>query len=78
MPTIAARKPQDVAAVIKAVREDAKLSQSELAERLALSRDYMTDLESGKGNLYINRLFRTLHELGITMSLTYRDSDAES
>jgi HTH-type transcriptional regulator/antitoxin HipB len=78
MPTITARKLQDVAAVIKAAREDAELSQGELAERLAFSRDYMTDLESGKGNLFTNRLFRTLHELGITMSLTYRDLDAES
>lgn len=78
MPTITARKLQDVAAVIKAAREDANLSQGELAERLAFSRDYMTHLESGNENLYTNRLFRTLHELGITMSLTYRDFDAES
>jgi transcriptional regulator with XRE-family HTH domain len=78
MPTVKARKPQDIAAVIKAAREDASLSQGELAERLAFSRDYMTHLESGNETLYTNRLFRTLHELGITMSLTYRDVDADS
>ena len=78
MPTLTARKLQDVAAVIRAAREDAGLRQKELAERLAFSRDYMVDLESGKGNVYTTRLFRTLHELGITMTLMYGDHDVGS
>ena len=77
MVTLTARKLPDVAAVIKAAREDAGLSQSDLAERLAFSRDYMIDLESGKGNIYTNRLFRVLHELGITVTLTYERDRAE-
>lgn len=71
--TIAARKPQDVGAVIRAVREDAGISQAELAERLAFSRDYMVDLESGKPTVQLTRLFRVLHELGITVTLSYPD-----
>lgn len=71
MPSLNARKQQDVAAVIRAAREDAGLSQADLAERVAFSRDYMVDLESGKGNVYTRRLFRVLHELGITVTLTY-------
>lgn len=71
MPRLNARKPQDLAAVIKAAREDAGLSQAALAERLAFSRDWMIDLESGKANVYANRLFRVLHELGIAVTLTY-------
>jgi len=78
MPTLTARKLPDVAAVIKAAREDAGLRQDELAERLAFSRDYMIDLESGQGNVYTTRLFRTLHELGITMTLTYGDHDVRT
>lgn len=78
MPTLTARKLQDVAAVIRAAREDAGLRQVELADRLAFSRDYMIDLESGKGIVYTTRLFRALHELGITMTLTYEDHDAQS
>lgn len=77
MPTLAARKPQDVAAVVRAAREDAGLSQSELAERLAFSRDYMVDLESGKSTVYMMRLFRVLHELGITITLSYPGQHAE-
>lgn len=76
MPTLTARKLKDVAAVIKAAREDRGLSQQDLAERLAFSRDYMVDLESGRANLYISRLFRVLHELGITVTLTYEDDRA--
>ena len=78
MPNLKARKLNDIAAVIKAAREDAGLRQDELAERLAFSRDYMIDLESGKGNVFTTRLFRVLHELGITMTLTYGNHDAGS
>ena len=35
------------------------------------------DLEKGKGGLCVTRLFRTLDELGITVTLTYRSSDDE-
>lgn len=76
MPTIQARKLSDIAAVIRAAREDAGLSQAELAENLAFSRDYMVDLESGRPNIYITRLLRTIHELGITVTLEFGDDDA--
>jgi len=78
MPTLTARKLQDVAAVIRAAREDAGLRQEDVAERLAFSRDYMIDIESGKGSVLTTRLFRVLHELGIRVTLTYGDEDAQS
>lgn len=71
MPSLPARKLKDVAAVIKAAREDAGISQTDLAQRLGFSRDYMIDLESGKPSLYTTRLFRVLHELGIAVTLEY-------
>lgn len=77
MPALTARKLKDVATVIKAAREDKGLSQAELAERLAFSRDYMVDLESGRPNVYTTRLFRVLHELGITLTLEYEDGHGE-
>ena len=77
MPTVIVRKLSDVAAVIRAAREDVGVTQEELAERLAFSRDYMVDLDSGRGSVYATRLLWTLHDLGITMTLTYRDHDAE-
>ncbi len=38
----------------------------------------MGDLEAGTSNLYLSRLFRVLHELGITVALTYGADRAES
>lgn len=78
MPTINARKVQDVAAVIKTVRRSRQVTQQALAEHLAFSADFLSDLESGKGTMYTNRLFRTLHELGIIVTLTYRDTNADT
>lgn len=77
MPKLTARKPQDVAAIIRAARQDRGLSQGELAERLAFSRDYMIDIESGRPNVYTARLFRVLHELGIAVTLEYPDDRAQ-
>lgn len=77
MPELTARKLNDVAAVIKAAREEAGISQAELAERLAFPRDYMIDLEAAKSSVYTTRLFRVLHELGITLTLKYGDDGAE-
>ncbi|GGF11886.1 helix-turn-helix domain-containing protein [Subtercola lobariae] len=77
MPSLPARKPADISAVIKAARDDQGLSQSDLAERLAFSRDYLVELESGRANTYTTRLFRVLHELGISITLHYGDDRAE-
>lgn len=78
MPTVQVRKFSDIGPVIKAVRESRAVRQEDLAEQLAFSRDYLIDLEKGKGSLYITRLFRTLNELGITVTLTYPSSDGEA
>jgi HTH-type transcriptional regulator/antitoxin HipB len=75
MPTVQVRKFSDIGPVIKAVREGRAVRQEDLAEQLAFSRDYLIDLEKGKGSLYITRLFRTLNELGIIVTLTYQSDD---
>ena len=78
MPALTVRKQQDIAAVIRAAREDSGLSQSDVASKLGFSRDYMVDIESGRPNIFGSRLLRVLHELGITMTLTYEVDDAQS
>ncbi len=78
MPTVQVRKFSDIGPVIKAVREGRAVRQEDLAEQLAFSRDYLIDLEKGKGSLYLTRLFRTLNELGITVTLRYPSSDGEA
>ena len=76
MPALKARKQQDIAAVIKVARERSGRTQTDLASQLAIPVDYLGDLESGRGTLYTSRLFRVLHELGITVTLTYGDDHA--
>lgn len=78
MTSFQARKPSDIGAVIRVAREDAGVTQAELAQRLAFSRDYMIDLESGRPNLYLKRLFRVFHALGVTVTLEFGDQDAGS
>jgi HTH-type transcriptional regulator/antitoxin HipB len=60
--------------MIRAAREDRGISQADLAESLAIPRDYLVDMESGRANIYSTRLFRVLHELGITVTLEYSES----
>lgn len=71
MPTLPIRKPQDLGSIIRLAREQQGLSQTELADHLAFSRDYMMTLESGDPNIWAQRLFRTLHELGIELTVNY-------
>lgn len=75
MPIISTRKTADVAAVVKAAREDAHRLQDDVSSTLNIPRGYIVELESGRDTLYINRLFRVLNELGVTMTLSYRGID---
>jgi cytoskeletal protein RodZ len=51
MPTVLVRTFRDIGLVIKAIRESLAIRQEDLAEQRAFSRDYLIDLEKGKGNL---------------------------
>ena len=71
MHSLEIRRFRDLGAVIKAVRESRGIRQEDMAENLAFSRHYLRELEIGKPNLYISRLFRALHHLGIRVTITY-------
>lgn len=71
MYTVTIRRFRDLGAVIKAVRRSRGVRQDELAEDLAITRNYLQELENGKPTLYISRLFRALNKLGITLTVTY-------
>lgn len=73
MSTIKVRKQQDIAAAIRAARESSGRTQAGLAEQLAIPVDYLGDLESARSTIYISRLLRVLHELGVTVTLNYGD-----
>lgn len=64
--------PQDLGAFLRALREDRRLTQEELADELGITRQYLHEIESGKPSLYSTRLFSLLRLLGVRMKLEGR------
>jgi len=56
-------------AAIRHYRNEAGLSQAELAERSGLNRTYLSNLESGKETEQVRRILRVLRQLGVRMTL---------
>ncbi len=71
MPTVPIRNFRDLAAVIKATREQRGVRQEDLANDLGMSRVALYRIESGTAPLVVSRLFRILRKLGITLTVTY-------
>jgi HTH-type transcriptional regulator/antitoxin HipB len=64
--------PASIGAAIRHYRKDAGLTQAELAERSGLTRDYLSDLETGQPE-QLKRLLRVLRQLGVRMTLEKAD-----
>jgi transcriptional regulator with XRE-family HTH domain len=60
-------------AAIKHYRQQAGLSQAELAQRLGLNRTYLSNLERGKETEQLRRLIRILKQLGLRMTIQKAD-----
>jgi transcriptional regulator with XRE-family HTH domain len=56
-------------AAIRHYRNEAGLSQADLAERSGLNRTYLSNLESGKETEQVRRILRVLRQLGVRMTL---------
>ncbi|MGH2820771.1 MAG: helix-turn-helix transcriptional regulator, partial [Actinomycetota bacterium] len=57
-------------AAIRHFRQEAGLSQAELAESVGLNRTYLSDLERGKKETEsLKRVLRLLRRLGVRMTL---------
>ena len=61
--------PADLGAFLRAMREDANLSQEAVAEELGIDRRYVYQLEAGVSTLYATRLFAVLRLLGVRMEV---------
>jgi HTH-type transcriptional regulator / antitoxin HipB len=70
-----ARGPRDLGRFVQQSRRRRHLSQAALADELGLTRQYVSEVESGVGNLYITRLFEIFDELGIDVRLEERGDD---
>lgn len=57
---------------LSAARKGRGLTQSEFADLLGFSRDFVSDLEQGRGTQHLRRLIRALHALGLDLKVEPR------
>ncbi len=62
-----------IGAALRHYREQAGLSQAQLAESVGVHRSYLSDLEQGKESEQVKRILRLLRHLGVRMTLEKAD-----
>ena len=62
--------PRDLGAAIRERRKALGLDQIDLAERVGASRRWLIQVENGKSGASFGLLLRTMHALGMQMTLT--------
>jgi transcriptional regulator with XRE-family HTH domain len=65
--------PASLGTAIKHYREQAGLTQAELADRVGVNRSYLSELESGAETEQLRRILRVLKQLGVRMTLQKAD-----
>lgn len=65
--------PASLGAALRHYRQQAGLSQAELAERVGLNRTYLSALEQGRETEQVKRILRLLKQLGVRMTLGKAD-----
>lgn len=65
--------PESLGVAIRHFRQEAGLSQADLAERTGLNRTYLSDLERGHETEQVKRILRLLKQLGVRMTLEEAD-----
>ena len=64
------RRTEDLAALLRSARRDRGLSQQALAERLGVSRKWVSEFELGNSSAEIGLVLRALNELQIAVAAT--------
>ena len=67
------RSPEDLGRVIADRRRHDEQSQSDLADHVGLSQDYLSKIERGRTSSVTNHVFRILRRLGATITVTFKD-----
>lgn len=65
--------PSSLGDAIRHYRNEAGLTQAQLAELAGLHRSYLSEMESGKETEQLRRLLRVLKQLGVRMTLDKAD-----
>ncbi|HYJ41030.1 MAG TPA: helix-turn-helix domain-containing protein [Steroidobacteraceae bacterium] len=66
--------PRQIGATLVGRRKHLKLSQTDVAARLGLSQNRLSELESSPQSLTVEQLLALLNVLGLEMSLRERDA----
>lgn len=64
--------------VLQAARRAKGVNAATLAESINITPQYLSHIENGSRNLFVTRLFRLIHRLGITVTLTFHAPSKES
>ena len=64
--------PSQVGLVLRALRKSAKLSQKQLAAKLGLSQNRMSELETDPGSMRVDQLLAVLSALGLELQVQTR------
>jgi len=64
--------PSQVGLVLRAVRKSAKLSQKQLAAKLGLSQNRVSELETDPGSMRVDQLLAVLSVLGLELQVQTR------
>jgi HTH-type transcriptional regulator/antitoxin HipB len=67
--------PGQVGLVLRAERKSAKLSQKELAAKLGLSQNRVSELETDPGSMRVDQLFAILSALGLELQVQTRGGE---
>jgi transcriptional regulator with XRE-family HTH domain len=65
--------PASLGEAIRHYRQDAGVTQTELAEMMGLHRSYLSRLEGGNETEQLTRMFRIFRTLGVRMTLEKAD-----
>ncbi len=65
-------QPRDLGAYLSRVRRARGLTQAQVADELGITRQYLSELENGVENLWVQRLFELLDTLDVDLRLQER------
>ena len=66
------RNPRDLGTYLGRVRRSRGLTQAQVADELGITRQYLSELENGVENLWVQRLFELLDTLDVDLRLQER------
>lgn len=64
------RTPRELGAAIRRARQDRRLSQTELATKAGVGRQWLSELEGGKSSVELGRVLAVLAVLDLAITLT--------